>query len=190
MPSFSGHHQACSNHNPCAHSLSSIDSIVRLPYKRAMGDEKMRFNQMLEALMAFVDAINASHSKGVRFGTDIRIHPAEIHTIAAIGMNQGVSLTRLAENLKISKPTLSERIKILVGKGLVEKRKNPEDRKAVTLWLTPEGKKADQHHTLHHEELYATFRQYFGEESSQKIDLFTRSFQELMLFGKDADGHD
>lgn len=155
-----------------------------------MDDEKIRFNQMLEALMAFVDAINKSHSGGVRFGTDTRLYPAEVHTIAAIGRNQGISLTKLAEDLKISKPTLSERIKILVGKGFVEKSQNPEDRKAVTLWLTPEGKKADQHHTLHHERMYATFRQYFGKESSQKIDLFTRSFQELMLFGKDADDHD
>lgn len=155
-----------------------------------MSRGEAQFDRMLEALTNFVDAVNASHSGGVRFGSETRLYPAEIHTVAAIGRNRGISLTGLAGELGISKPTLSERIRKLVGKGFVEKKTNPEDRKAVTLWLTPDGEKADHHHTLHHKRLYAAFRRHFGEESPRKIDLFTRMFQELNRFGKDAGGHD
>ena len=155
-----------------------------------MDKGKVQFDHMLEALMDFVDAINASHAGGVRFGSETPLYPAEIHTVAAIGRSRGTSLTKLAEELAISKPTLSERIRKLVAKGFVEKRTNAEDRKAVTLWLTPEGETADQHHSLHHEKMYALFCRHFGEDSAQKIALFTRTFEELTRFGKDAAEHD
>ena len=152
-----------------------------------MNTEKERFEQMLEALLKFVDTINASHSQGVCFGAGNRLFPAEIHTIAAIGRNPGTSLTKLAGELCISKPTLSERIRKLVAKGFVKKEKNPEDQKAVTLWLTEKGETADHHHTLHHENMYAIFCRYFGEETPRKIDLFTKTFNELNRFGKNVD---
>lgn len=154
-----------------------------------METEKERFEQMLEALLSFVDVVNDNHAEGVCFGSEKRLFPAEIHTIAAIGQNQGVSLTKLAEELRISKPTLSERIRKLVDKGFVKKEKNPEDLKAVTLRLTKDGEKADHHHTLHHEKMYAFFCRHFGAEAPQKIDLFTNTFRELTLLTEDAEDH-
>jgi len=154
-----------------------------------MDTGKERFERMLEALMAFVDATNESHAKGVCFGTGKPLFPAEIHTVAAIARAPGISLTRLAEDLGISKPTLSERIRKLVAKGFVEKKTNPEDRKAVILRLTADGEKADRHHTQHHENMYAFFRRQFGEETEGKIELLTQTFRELIRFGSEADKH-
>lgn len=152
-----------------------------------MSTEKERFERMLEALLEFVDATNESHARGACFGTQTRLFPAEIHTVAAIARAPGVSLTELARELNISKPTLSERIRKLVAKGVVLKETNPEDRKAVILRLTAEGEKADRHHTLHHERLYDFFRRRFGEETPQRIDLLTRTFRELTRFGNEAE---
>ena len=150
--------------------------------KTGMDTQKERFEQMLEALMAFVDATNKSHSEGFSFGTKCRLYPAEIHTVAAIGRNQGISLTKLAEELGISKPTLSERIRKLIQKGFVTKEKNPEDQKAVRLRLTKDGEKAERHHAIHHEKMYTAFCRHFGEDASQRMDLFTNTFKELNGF--------
>lgn len=135
---------------------------------------------MLSAMLAFVDTVNAHHAEGVCFGTDIPLYPAEIHTIAAIAEAEGGSLTKLAGILGISKPTLSERIRKLVAKGFVRKEANPDDRKAVTLWLTENGRTADHHHTLHHERLYADFCLFFGNKAPIKIDHFKMTFDELI----------
>ena len=153
-----------------------------------MDKQKAQFDRMLEAMMAFVEGVNESHAGGVRFGSNTPLYPAEIHTVVAIGRNQGISLTGLAEELGITKPTLSERIRKLVNKGFVEKRTNPNDRKAVTLWLTPDGITADHHHALHHEEMYAGFCRHFGEDAPRKIAAFTRTFEELSRLNKDACG--
>ena len=150
--------------------------------KYGMDTRKERFERMLEALMAFVDATNQSHSEGVSFGAENRLYPAEIHTVVAISKTQGISLTKLAEELGISKPTLSERIRKLVRKGFVRKEKNPEDRKAVTLWLTEEGEIAERHHAAHHEKMYAAFCRHFGDDAPLKMELFTKTFEELCWF--------
>ncbi|WP_169727914.1 MarR family winged helix-turn-helix transcriptional regulator [Desulfovibrio inopinatus] len=147
-----------------------------------MKTEREQFEQMLEVLMKFVDTVNERHAGGVSFGTPYRLYPAEIHTVVAIGQNEGVGLTQLAEQLEISKATLSERIRKLIQKGFVEKRKNPIDQKAVELRLTETGKKAEHHHEFHHAKMYEEFRQYFGEDASRKIALFTRTFNELTGF--------
>ncbi len=156
--------------------------IVRYPYKGFMVSEREQFEHMLDVLMQFVDAVNEEHAQGVCFGEKHRLFPAEIHTIVAIELNEGIGLTQLAEKLDISKPTLSERIRKLVTKGYVTKRKNPADQKAVQLHLTSDGKDAAYHHELHHQKMYETFSTYFGDESSHKIEMFTKTFTELSRF--------
>ncbi|PIE31135.1 hypothetical protein CSA57_00070 [candidate division KSB3 bacterium] len=149
-----------------------------------MDVERQRYEDMLAALMRFVDIVNKEHAHGVCFGGRHRLFPAEIHTIVDIGLNDGISLTRLAEKLEISKPTLSERIRKLVAKGYVMKVKNSADHKAVKLHLTPAGKDAAYHHEIHHREMYRRFKAYFGEDALQRIELFTRTFTELSSFEK------
>lgn len=149
-----------------------------------MDIERQQYEHMLDALMRFVDTVNKEHAQGVCFGDKHRLFPAEIHTIVEIGINDGVSLTQLAEKLEISKPTLSERIRKLVAKGYVIKVKNSADQKAVKLHLTSEGKDAAYYHDIHHLEMYRRFKAYFGENSSHRIELFTKTFTELSNFEK------
>lgn len=154
-----------------------------------MNTDRESFEQMLVFLMKFVDTINESHAGGVSFGTEHRLYPAEIHTVVAIGGSEGISLTKLAEELNISKPTLSERIRKLTSKGFVEKKKNLQDQKAVTLWLTASGKKACEHHELQHLKMYKMFCAYFGSEAQEKIELFSETFRELMRFEENTEEH-
>ncbi len=140
--------------------------------------------------MHFVETVNRAHAQGVCFGGKHRLFPAEIHTIVDIGLNDGISLTQLAEKLGISKPTLSERIRKLIAKGYVVKVKNPADQKAMQLYLTPEGKEAAYHHELHHARMYERFKAYFGEKAQHKIESFTKTFTELSSFGEQAGDKD
>lgn len=139
---------------------------------------KESFEQMQELMMHFVDLVHNSHAGGVCFGTKYPLHPAEIHTVVAIGEKEGIGVTRLATLLNVSKPTISERIQKLVKKGFVQKIKAPDDQKSVTLWLTPDGNTASVHHELHHQQMYEVFLEHFGDEAREKINLFGETFSQ------------
>jgi DNA-binding MarR family transcriptional regulator len=114
------------------------------------------------------------------------LYPAEIHTVVAIGESEGISVTELARKLNLSKATLSERIQKLVKKDFVIKKKNPADRKAVVLFLTENGQIACEYHEKHHMNMYDVFRNYFKDETGEKIELFSKTFKELIRFEQNA----
>ncbi|WP_419785800.1 MarR family winged helix-turn-helix transcriptional regulator [Pseudodesulfovibrio sp.] len=144
-----------------------------------MDTRQTEFEQMQSALLTLVDKMGKHHDQGVRFGIETRLFPAEIHTVAAIGEGEGITVTQLAVRMQVSKPTISERIKRLVAKGVVQKQSVPDNAKAVTLWLTPDGKTACASHAAYHEQMYAVFRRCFGKEAEQKANLFKAVIKEI-----------
>jgi MarR family transcriptional regulator for hemolysin len=52
----------------------------------------------------------------------------------------GVRQVTLAAHIGIEGPSLVRLLDQLESAGLVERRDDPEDRRAKTIWLTPEGK--------------------------------------------------
>jgi DNA-binding MarR family transcriptional regulator len=146
---------------------------------------------MQRVLMELIDTVNTRHSKGVDFGTGHNLFPAEIHTIATIGINEGITITQLAEHLKVSKPTISERVRKLVEKGLIVKKKKVEDAKSVALGLTIRGKIAFAGHEAHHLKMYERFREYLGSETQSKIESFSQTFTQFLSIVRNLDnkGH-
>ena len=155
-----------------------LTRIVSLANNATMKPRKHSFEKMQAALMHLVDLVNESHAGGVDFGIGTPLYPAEIHTVAAIKENEGISITELAALLNISKPTISTRIRALEGKGLVKKEFAPNNRKAITLWLTPDGNTAYQNHELHHQKIFDLFLARYGDHAPKIIDRFTDTFEQ------------
>lgn len=143
-----------------------------------MDSTRESFEEMQALMMNFVSLVQKSHAGGVHFGTEHALHPAEIHTVVAIGEKEGIGVTQLAALMNVSKPTISERIHKLVKKGFIQKIKAPDDQKSVTLWLTPDGETACAHHELHHQRMYDVFLEHFGHEAREQIDLFSKTFSQ------------
>lgn len=59
---------------------------------------------------------------------------------AHIAQQPGCRLKELALGLGVSSPTVSVAVRHLEDKGLVGRQSDPEDRRAVQLFLTPQGK--------------------------------------------------
>lgn len=87
------------------------------------------------------------------YGTDIMITQVEIHTIEAIGNNDGISITELAANRQKTKGAVSQLIYKLVKKGLVKKTVSETSDAQVSLYLTPLGKQAYEGHKKLHEQI-------------------------------------
>ncbi len=62
----------------------------------------------------------------------------QFHILRHIRKGYG-SVSELAEAKGISRPAISQAVELLVGKGLVTRRQNPEDRRYVELELTESG---------------------------------------------------
>jgi DNA-binding MarR family transcriptional regulator len=64
---------------------------------------------------------------------------AQCYTVDAIGTHGQLTLNELAEALYITPSTASRTVDELVRKGLIERRQDAVDRRAVRLLLTPPG---------------------------------------------------
>jgi DNA-binding MarR family transcriptional regulator len=64
----------------------------------------------------------------------------QCHLLTEIGWAGAASLNTLSERLGVDKSTMSRNIEILVTGGLVSRTTDPDNRRAVTIMLTDEGR--------------------------------------------------
>ncbi|WP_026527751.1 MarR family winged helix-turn-helix transcriptional regulator [Butyrivibrio sp. VCD2006] len=97
----------------------------------------------------------------------------EIHTVAIIGDQEGISVTGLSKVRGITKGGASQMVYKLVDKGLVEKRVSPNSDSELNLYLTKLGKKARAEHRKRHETM--------GEKFSEIMDGIPQEMQDELL---------
>ncbi len=68
------------------------------------------------------------------FGTAVKMY-----TIAAIGDRPGCNISELAEGLGIAEPSVSEIVRKIEAKQLIERYKPPSNKKEVRMRLTSKG---------------------------------------------------
>lgn len=103
------------------------------------------------------------------FGTGDFLNVSEIHTIMAIGDQPGRNITSLAEFFGVSKSAVSQMIRKLSGKNLVERYRDPSNDKEVLLRLTPRGRVAYLGHEQCHAKMDELMDKRFEEFSADEI---------------------
>jgi DNA-binding MarR family transcriptional regulator len=102
---------------------------------------KRKYQAMLSALMCFraVIASTREHYRWVerRCG----VSGAQVWALAQIAASPGMKVGDLASQLAIHQSTASNILEKLEQAGLVTRTRRSEDRRVVTLSLTPEGRK-------------------------------------------------
>ncbi|WP_051207974.1 MarR family winged helix-turn-helix transcriptional regulator [Butyrivibrio sp. AE3006] len=105
----------------------------------------------------------------------------EIHTVAIIGDQEGISVTGLAKVRGITKGAASQMVYKLVDKGLVEKRVSPSSDSELNLYLTKLGKKARAEHRKKHETMEIKFAEIMDripESMQNELLKILKSFEE------------
>jgi DNA-binding MarR family transcriptional regulator len=67
------------------------------------------------------------------------ISPSQLATITYSASNPGCGIQAIASALKLSKPTVSIGVSHLEDAGLLTRQTDPQDGRAVQLYLTPKG---------------------------------------------------
>ncbi len=69
---------------------------------------------------------------------------AQIWTLSVIGSRPGIGMSELARTMDIHQSTASNLAKALLERNMITTEKGDQDRRAICLYLTPEGDKALQ----------------------------------------------
>jgi DNA-binding MarR family transcriptional regulator len=68
--------------------------------------------------------------------------PAQLHVLGVLREVAPITVSQLASRLGISPPSTSSMVDRMVDAGLIERARSEEDRRIVTVWLTPAGEAA------------------------------------------------
>lgn len=158
--------------------------MVSLPYNRSMDDLQDSFNRMQDQVLTIVDLIYAGHKDGVDYGTGDRLSPVEAHTIQAVGDNQGLNLTALARAMKVTKATMSERVKKLSRQGLLRKSKALDNRKEILITLAEQGRLVQKGHEEMHRKMFKLFAFHYGDQTEEQLELFNRAFSDYLALAR------
>ena len=118
-----------------------------------------------------------------KYGTDLRLHPSEIHAIEAVGKNTDSNLTKIAEYLGIRLSSASEVITKLEKKGLIRKYFIDGNKKEKFVKLTEKGQKAFEGHKKFHQRFDDGARfieNYKDQEKLTAVDDFLTFFENLV----------
>jgi DNA-binding MarR family transcriptional regulator len=142
-----------------------------------MDEKEKKFKRILEHYQRAMHQFNELEDTPTDFGSGDILYRSEIHTIEAIGNNQGTNLTELAATLEITKGTLSPLVTKLVKKGLVLKSRGDRNDKEITLKLTEKGEKAFDGHRAFHRAMYLNFMDLCQNISLRQLE----AFEEILL---------
>lgn len=101
-----------------------------------------RADLLFDFAVAYADGANLARD----FGNGKEYSPAEVHMITRIAENPGITVTELARRGNRTKGAISQVVKRLEEKGLVEKRKAAENCSRTLIYATEEGRRLGQCH--------------------------------------------
>ena len=145
-------------------------------------EREKKFHRMNDVIMDLAKVYMRWHDEKQNFGVEETLRREEIHTIQAIGNNEGINITELAAVFNVTKPTISARIGKLASAGLVEKKSGFGNNKEVLLFLTAKGWIAYGNHEEKHHKLFEVFEQHFGDDAEYFLDSFMHDLSRFSLF--------
>jgi DNA-binding MarR family transcriptional regulator len=138
-----------------------------------------------ELLVETFSDISQIEQKALKEGILKDISITEIHTIAAIGMYKYRTMSRVAQDLRITVGTLTTAINKLLRKGYVDRKRGEEDRRSVMIALNRKGKLAYRiHEKFHSHMVHATIDGLNAEEE----EILIKSLEKLNNFFKNKYG--
>ncbi|MBN2526468.1 MAG: MarR family transcriptional regulator [Deltaproteobacteria bacterium] len=109
------------------------------------------------------------------YGTGILMQHAEMYLVEILGQNEGMSVTRIAGIMQITKGAVSQTLKKLESKKLVQKFPDPVNASRTLLYLSSEGKRVLRAHQVWHRKVDGGFNEYLESLKGNDV-LIIRDF--------------
>ena len=109
--------------------------------------------------------------------------PTQAQILIHLAQRGPARVTAVAEEIAVTQPTASDSVAALVRKGLIEKRPDPDDARAVSLHPTRKGKRAADALTLWPDALLAAADTLAPEEQAAFLKGLTKMIRTLQRDG-------
>ena len=113
------------------------------------------------------------HSKTPKsYGTGDMLYMSEVHMIEVIGSYEGITTTKLAVALGITKGAVSQTVSKLEKKDMINKQPSTERTNEVFIYLSDKGRVVFENHRSMHSEMLNEINKLFdtmSEEGKQTI---------------------
>lgn len=109
--------------------------------------------------------------QAIKNNSRLQISINEMHLIESIGKEGSIgrTISEIAEDLKITAPSVTIAVNKLVKKGYVEKMKCEIDGRVVRVRLTKYGSKIDAYHQFYHRNLVREISKDFNEQERETL---------------------
>lgn len=145
--------------------------------------DKLSLDEKVDSLIGSgIRILNKAYTlekKPVDIGHGVLLYPSEFHLIEAVGKNPAENLTSIASHLGVTKGAISQMVKKLEKKGLVEKVRIPGNKKDILLELTDFGKEAFEWHRSLHKSMESGIREELEKMSDAEIEVFLKVYGHL-----------
>ena len=98
--------------------------------------------------------------KTQEYGTGISLQYAEMYMVEILGQNEGMSVTKIAQIMQITKGAVSQTLKKLDSKEIVQKFADPANASRTLLYLSQKGKRILKAHKEWHRNVDGGFTEY------------------------------
>jgi len=165
------------------HKKPTVELRIRKSMLKTMGHEAAHASRsapISHALLGIVTRFNELERQCCKYGTDVDIHMAEIHTIMAINNHEGIHVGGLAECLGVTKGSVSELLRRLERKGLAYKAKDPLKMTRLNVFLTEKGKVAHNTHLSFHSQLDNLVDEVMQPRTPEELTKFVEFLEQFL----------
>ena len=128
--------------------------------------------------MLLVEKISNTTKNHKSFNTDVNIYRSEIHIIQLIGDRAELHISEISRLLGVTKGTVSQIVKRLENKGLVQKHIDSENNTRQLATLTVKGLTAYQAHLDYHNRKHAEMKNFLDTLNQNERTLIERFLTE------------
>lgn len=152
-----------------------------MKYEREIGEVRDVFLSIMNKYKAFEKIPH-------HYGTDELLYVTEMTTIETIAQYPDINVTELAEKHGVTKGAISQTIKKLEKKDMVQRLKSPTSQREVLLRLTLKGEMAYHQHQLFHLQIAAELFEEIDTWTPEQIAFLKRALSTFdCMFDKAMD---
>jgi len=139
---------------------------------------KNELQELIDKFLKILHLYSVIGRKPQDYGTGDLLYFTEVHTISMVGKNREINMTKLADMMGVTKGAISQTIRKLVSKGLIEKS-NTVNRKEVNLKLSEKGNIVLKGHESFQKEIFTFAGTLYEKARPEDVDLVRRLFDAI-----------
>ena len=137
-----------------------------------------------DLVYSFVSVYSTYINEARDYGTGLLINMVEVHTLTMISDKPGITVAELSKMWNRTKGAVSQNIAKLEKKGLIYRKKDPQNARIVHFYATEEGERLSTAHKMFDNlDIMQTQRDLLQNCTIEEVDAFYKVLKEyLRLF--------